>query len=241
MIKKVKYLIVLFLVFITTPVYAANEVEYNLNITDDYKFIETINYKLTDYEQIKGGNNPFAKIVSDEDIMVDILGKTYYTKTKKLENGIYYVTLTHTYSEYGLSNSILLNDCFEKSDYNYNADTYTFKGTNGFYCNKGESLKITLTTNFEVTSTNATVSGNNYIWTPQNNNFTMNISINKNKDKQNNQENNTTPDNPSTPEPDNEKKQINKNLISILIVISLGAILVIATALKMKSNRVNDI
>lgn len=58
--KKLIYIfVVLGLIFISNNVYAENTVRYNLTITNDFKFKETINYVITDYEQIQNGYNYF--------------------------------------------------------------------------------------------------------------------------------------------------------------------------------------
>lgn len=177
--NKIFGLIILSFFMFITPVFAENNVDYTLTITDDYKFNEVIKYEISDYKQIVNGYNPFADIVEEDKITVDIMDKSTYKKTKKFSGGKYYVTLKYTHSEYTLSNSIFLNDCFENSSYDYDIDKYSFKGNGGFYCLKGDNLKITIVTNLEVTDTNATVSGNKYTWNPTGNDFTMNMEINK--------------------------------------------------------------
>ena len=165
-------------VFTISSVNAENIVDYKLIITDDYKFKEEIKYELTDYKDYQNGYNHFSDIVN-EDVFVDLLYKTKYTKTKKLENNKYYVTLSHTYTEYTFSNSLLLNNCFQNEEYKYDIDGYSFSGKGGFNCLNGDKLTITLLTNFDVLSTNAKIIGNKYVWDVVDNNFVMNIKMEK--------------------------------------------------------------
>ena len=120
--------IILFIVIIIPfmTVNATNDVKYQLTITDDYKFNEIIKYEISDYRDIENGYNPFVDIIED-DVDVDILGKAKYKKTTKFSNGKYYITLSYTHSEYSMSNSIFLNDCFENSNYDYDMNNYSFR------------------------------------------------------------------------------------------------------------------
>ena len=189
---KNNYMFSIFLFLITiipfVTVDATNDVKYQLTITDDYKFNEVIRYEISDYRDIQNGYNPFVDIIED-DVDVDILGKAKYKKSTRFVDGKYYVTLSYTHSEYSMSNSIFLNDCFEDSDYDYDMDHYFFSGSGGFYCLRGDSLTITIVTNHEVENTNATVNGNRYIWKPIDNHFTMDISINKEYERNNSSDN----------------------------------------------------
>lgn len=178
MLKRVYVLLLLITICCVGQVYASNDVDYTLTITKDYNFNEVINYSLTDYAAIKNGHNYFNDIVSD-DVYTDITYKTKYKKVSSKGNGTYKVKLSYTFSEYSLSNSRFLNDCFEKSNYDYDMDTISFNGKGGFNCLNGDSLSIKIITDFEVTSTNATVKGNTYTWTPTGNDFVMNIKLNK--------------------------------------------------------------
>lgn len=256
--KKLIYIfVVLGLIFISNNVYAENTVRYNLTITNDFKFKETINYVITDYEQIQNGYNYFNSIIED-DVYVDILYKVKYKKTSNFRNGKYYVTLSTTYSEYSLSNSRFLNDCFENSNYGYDMDGYSFRGSGGFNCLYADSLIITIVTNQPVSSTNATVNGNKYVWKPKNNNFTMRMKIDKDYseadtemnpnnitddidydelEKSEERDSNAVDDNSSnddtnTPEEESSNadasEEDNDSSTSIIVIIILVAVLIIA-------------
>lgn len=182
--KKLYILITIIISVFTFNVYATNDVDYTLKITDDFKFEESIKYSLTDYKQITNGENYFSSIVYD-DVYTDIMYNTKYTKTKKKQGNRYIVTLKHTYSEYSFSNSKFLNNCFKKSNYKYDMNKYKFTGSQGFYCDNADTLKITVITNMSVTSSNATENGNTYTWNPQDENFTMSMNITKEYKSQN--------------------------------------------------------
>lgn len=172
------FLIFIFVMFIPCCVKAENIVDYSLTITNDYKFKEVIKYTLTNYEMSTNGYNYFYDIVNN-DVYADVLYNNKYKKSKKLVNGKYYVTLSYTYSEYSFSNSRFLNTCFINNDYSYGIDGYSLKAVDGFNCMKADKLTITLITNHPVSSSNAKVSGNKYIWNPSDANFVMNIDIDK--------------------------------------------------------------
>lgn len=183
--KKLFILIGLFFGFGFINVYASNDVDYHLTITDDYQFQEVITYSITDYKQVANGDNHFYSIIND-DVYTDIFGKTKYNKTVKKESNRYVVVLKHIFTEYTFSNSNFLNSCFQNGKYVYDIDNYSFKSTGVFNCRYGDSLKITITTNKNVTNTNATVSGTNYVFNvPSTGNFAMNMQIAKNYDESN--------------------------------------------------------
>ena len=246
--KKYYYLLVIISLFFVGTVSASNDVSYKLTITKNYDFNEEINYSLTDYKQINNGDNYFSRIISDP-VYTDIEYKIPYKKTGSKRNGKYYLKLSHTFTEFSLGNSNFLNNCFEESNYDYDVDTMSFTASD-FNCLNGDSLRITLVTDFEVTETNATVSGNTYTWTPTNNNFSMNIKLNKTyeqKPESNavdndhigmNDEQNTSADTQENEETDTvEKTSINWTVVLIVIgsIILLGVIALI----KKKKKSVN--
>lgn len=174
--KKLFYLIILVISIFAINVYATNDVSYTITITKDYDFKEVINYSLTDYKKITNGYNYFSTIVND-DIYTDIFYNTKYKKTKSKKGNAYKVRLSHTYNEYTMSNANFLNNCFENSSYDYDIKKISFTGEGDFSCFRGDSLKISLKTDFRVTDTNAVKNGNTYTWNPQSEDFTMNINI----------------------------------------------------------------
>ena len=197
--------------------------------------------------------------------------KTKYKKTKQLKNGLYYVTLSYTHSEYSLSNSLFLNNCFENEDYEYDIDTYSFTGNGGFNCLKADNLKITLKTDLEVTGTNATVSGNKYIWNPTNNDFAMYIELNKTYtekemdsnaghgiDESSNNEpkeeipdgvDNYDTDDPANPDSEEDKNDKNNDkggifgiiITAIILVVIITGVIIAVIVLKNKHNNLNKI
>ncbi len=176
--KELFYKLVLVLSFLfITPVYATNDVDYHLTITDDNEYKEVIKYSITDYKQIEDGRNYFNSIVFD-DMYIDEEYETKYSKEVNQVGDKYLVTLSYTYDEDEFANSLFLNHCFENYKFNYKNNIISYSTNDDFTCLNGDSLKITLTTNKKVTGTNAKISGNNYIWNPINANFNMNITIN---------------------------------------------------------------
>jgi len=249
--------------FTFSTVDAENTVDYTLTITDNYKFEEKINYIISDYEEVPNGYNYFSSIVKD-DIYTDIMYNQKYDKTKRFENGRYYVTLSHTFSEYSFSNSIFLNNCFQNESYDYNMDSYSFSGKGGFNCLRGDGLKITIITNHIVRSSDAIVEGNKYVWIPANSKFSMNIKIAKEFEENNNPDEGATDyvddedvydnyfpedekedevvDDDSAREVEDEKE--NKfSFTSILIIVSVivVSLFIIFIILKIKNNKLNKI
>lgn len=159
-------------------VYASNDVSYSINVTSDYDFKEVISYSLSNYKMINNGYNYFNTIVND-DIYSDIFYNTKYKKQKSKSGNIYKVKLSHTYNEYTMSNANFLNNCFEDSSYEYDIDKIEFSGKGGFLCLRGDSLKISLKTDFTVSSTNAIKNGNTYTWIPSDTDFEMYFTLYK--------------------------------------------------------------
>lgn len=265
--KKIFYFIIFIISMFSFNVYASNDVDYTLTITDDFKFKEVINYSITDYKQITNGYNYFSTIVSDN-IYTDIFYNIAYDKTKTKTNNGYKVKLSHTYSEYSFSNSNFLNNCFENSSFDYDIDEYSFEGTGGFYCLNGDSLKITIVTNMNVASSNAIKSGNKYVWNPVNEKFAMNIKIDKKYEESNandeeylddisesedpsitgDSDNNVNSDSQDTDINDNNQvdNQNQKNTTGyiiggIILVMCVIVILIIARVLKQKKSNLNKI
>jgi hypothetical protein len=180
--KKFLNLVLVFFGFSIVNVYATNDVDYRLTITDDYKFNEIITYSISDYKQPANGDNHFYDIINS-DVYTDILGKTKYAKTVKQQGDKYIVTLAHTYSELTYSNAYFMNSCFQKPQFTYDVDKYVFSSSGYFNCFYGDSLKITITTNKNVSKSNATKTGNNYVWFPPTSGpFNMEFQINKTYD-----------------------------------------------------------
>ena len=263
MLKKIYILLLMITIFSIGQVNASNDVDYTLTITEDYNFNEVINYRLTNYKPIANGNNYLYMIIAD-DVYTDITYKTKYKKKATKNDEIYNVTLSHSFSEYSLSNSRFLNDCFEKSNYDYDIETISFEGSGGFNCLNGDSLKIKIITDFEVVSTNAIKNENVYTWNPTNDNFTMKIKLKKtykideeyeNAPKDTEMDNMDLPDDPASDDSsNNESQQIdtqNDNsqttssisgivIAVIFIVISIAAV-IIFIILKQKKSNLNKI
>ncbi len=180
--KKFLNLLLLVFSFSVVNVYANNTVDYHLTITEDYRFQEVITYSITDYKQVENADNHFADIIND-DVYTDILGKTKYSKNVTKQSGKYIVTLSHVYSELTYSNANFMNNCFQRPEFVYDVDKYVFTSSGDFNCYYGDSLKITVTTDKTVTKTNATKTGNNYVWFPPTSGpFNMQFQITKTYD-----------------------------------------------------------
>lgn len=265
--KKVLNLLLVVLSFSLVDVYATNDVDYHLTITDDYKFQEVITYSISDYQKVDNGDNHFYDVINT-DIYTDILGKTKYNKTVKQQNNKYIVVLSHTYSELTFSNANFMNNCFQKPEFTYDVDKYVFNSSSGFNCLYGDSLKITVTTNKTVAKSNGNKSGNSYIWFPPSaGQFKMQYQINKTYDQvqpadedevyddidedglDNNQEEgqDVTPDGEEEDEgeviddgeTDKTKHHTNPYIILVTSGIVVGALIFVAITLKIKKDRIN--
>ena len=115
-----------------------------------------------------------------------------------------------------------------------------------------DNLKITIITDFEVTSTNANKVDNKYVWNPTGPNFTMNISINKKYTKseslgptdniiEEDNDNSESIEENKIIENEKEKHHINKyvalGIVGVVLITGLGAVIV----LKSRSNSLNKI
>lgn len=254
MIKNIIRVFIFISFFIILPVSASNDVDYKLTITKDYDFKEEINYSLTNYKTIEGGSTYFDQIVND-DIYTDVEYKIKYQKKKNRNNGKYYVTLSNTYSEYGLGNANFLHNCFESESYDYDIDKISFNGSGGFNCMNGDSLKITIITDFEVTSHNAdNVLGNKYIWNVKDTNFAMNISLNKTYEQKSNaneydddividdtEVEDETSNNDESNTQTTSKSKTSPIVIALIIGIAFIFILITILVLKAKANKNNSL
>ena len=256
--RKIFYLICFTLSIFAFNVSASNDISYSINITKDYDFKEVINYSLTDYKVINNGYNYFSTIVND-DVYTDIFYNTKYNKTKRKSGNVYRVKLSHTYNEYTMSNANFLNNCFEKSSYDYDMDKIKFSGKGGFLCFRGDSLKITLNTDFSISNTNALKNGNTYTWNPSSENFEMYFTLYKTYPESTPKESDDVgvihADNPGetgdtgntdTVDTSDGKEKSKKSPISIVItVVILGAsfaiLFVVFKNLKNKKDKLNQI
>lgn len=256
--KKLFYLIILFISIFTINVYATNDVNYTITITKDYDFKEVINYSLTDYKNITNGYNYFSTIVND-DIYTDIFYNTKYKKTKSKKGNAYKVRLSHTYNEYTMSNANFLNNCFENSSYDYDINKISFTGEGGFSCFRGDSLKISLKTDFSITDTNAVKNGNTYTWNPNSENFEMHFTLHKtypeSTPKDNDDAGITHDDNPGetgatgntdTVDTSTKEEKTKKSPLSIIItIVVLGIafiiLFIVFKNLKNKKDNLNQI
>lgn len=251
--------------FLVVNVYATNDVDYKLTITEDHKFQEVITYSITNYKQIENGSNHFYDVINN-DFFTNFTGKVKYEKSVKKESNRYVVVLKHDFTEYTYSNSYFLNGCFEEGKFSYDMYTYKFKNTGFFNCKYGDSLKITVITNENVKNTNATISGNSYSWNVEGSNLPMNIEIDKeyktsdnsstiyddiqetdnntNNNTNNNSNNNNTNNNQSNnnqSQSNNEKVKINKWVVGGIAGASIIALAVAAIILKKKTSDLNKI
>ena len=253
--NKILKIFIFISIFFIGSVYASNDVDYNLTITKNYDFNEKITFSLTNSKSIDGGNNPFFMIAND-DVYSDISYQNKYKKKTYTKGNKTIIELSHTYSEYGLNNANFLNNCFETAKYDYDKETISFTGSN-FTCLDGDSIKISVITDFEVTTNNANnVVGNKYTWNAKNSNFGMNIEIKKPIQKEQEESNaidndyvnmndeqeedSNNEENISSDVKDN-KKSISPILIFVIIGIALGFGLIIFVVLHAKSRSVNKI
>lgn len=252
--KNVLKLFVFFSILFVGSVSASNDVDYHLTITKDYNFNETINFSLTDYKSVNGGNNPFFLIV-EEPVYTDISYQNKYNKKVSTSGNKKIVKLSNTYSEYGMGNANYLNNCFENANYDYNIDSINFSGSD-FICTDADKLTISVTTDFEVTNHNAdNISGNTYSWNVSDNNFTMNISLNKTYEKKNSngatddamdridqsEDTSSEDDNESVSEKQEKSSSFNPLVIGIVFGIVFVFGFVILIVLSAKNKKINKL
>lgn len=252
--KKKLLLFALLISFLYLPnVFADNIENYTLTITKDYEFKEVIKYKIQDYENVSNGDNFFANLLTNEPIYTDIAYRTQYKKSVSKSNGTYYVTLSHTYTEYTMSNARLLNNCFEESSFDHDMDTYNLNAT-GFTCNYADQLVVKIITDFKVDSTNASISGNTYTWILSNNELNMEMSLTKEytqKEESNsahgiNEDEDEEQQDTITDEIDKVNEEQTKAKISKTVIIAITTVVVIGglttlIILKKKNSNLNKI
>lgn len=254
--KKVFYFICLVFSVFVFDVSASNNVNYSIEITKNYDFKEVIDYSITNYKQLNNGYNYFSTIVND-DIYTDIFYNTKYKKHKSKNGNTYNVKLSHTYNEYTMSNANFLNNCFEKSSYDYDMDKIKFYGRGGFLCLRGDSLTINLNTDFSISDTNATKNGNIYTWFPNDENFEMYFTLYKTYPEStpkkyddagvihasDGKEETVDPNNDNTDTKDttDTEEDTSSNTGTIIAIIFVGASIIFIIALIILKNKKNNL
>ncbi len=149
-------------------------VNYDL-IIDNNSLKETItgDVEKKEYEVTENDTSPnlfYTLINGDTPALIDESG--LYTKSiKENDKGLDY-NYTYTYKN-NLSESRVLNSCFENHEINETDDYYYIKLSGEFYCLYTDKININVTSNYEVMESNAKkIDGNKYTWIIDNSNNT---------------------------------------------------------------------
>lgn len=166
-------------------------VNYNLKIEDN-KFSETIkgnvlNEEIKINEENKEQNYTNYFITKDQPVLTNNNNLLYKKTLSKNNNSIDYI-YSYTHNEDSFKNSRILNECFEKFNFNNENNTYRITASGKFYCDYTDTININITTNYNVLIHNAKeVKNNTYSWTIDKNNKD-NIDLYISVDKLNRQE-----------------------------------------------------
>ncbi len=227
----------------------ASSIDYNVRIDKDLHFYETINYSIDKKDVKNDGNYNFLTSIVNDPVYFDLKEDNVYKKSKTNTTNGYLVTLKYDYSHLFLTKSRILNECFVDKDFDSNAKYISFSASD-FYCShRADSIKVSITTDLDVSSSNASSSeGNVYTWDNVSKDFNMSfrakvpsIETEPMDDIQTENQQSNSSDNQNNVNTNKEKKHINKNvvfaIIGVLIITSFGVIII----LKSKNNNLNKI
>ena len=183
-----KILLLIILCFLLTGC----TVNYNLEIEDN-SFKETISGNVLNSE-IKIDDeqtdvNTFNYLINEEQSpFIGENNQLYNKATNKNNNGIDY-NYSFTYNELNITDSRILNTCFEDFKFEEKDNIYYLMTFGKFYCNYAPETNINISTEYEVIINNANKKKNNtYTWTineENKDNFELYMTINKEKQNKN--------------------------------------------------------
>lgn len=163
-------------------------VNYNLEIDDMY-FKETITGNVLKSEMKNDENktdvNLFDLLINNDQEALQDGSNTLYEKTiTEKDNSIDY-NYEFTYNENSISNSRILNSCFENFEFKNEENEYYLITYGEFYCKYSDEIKINIKTDNKVNIHNANKEKDNtYTWIINNenvDNFELNMVIDKNE------------------------------------------------------------
>lgn len=160
--KKILFLIIICL-FLT-----GCTVNYNLEINDT-TFKESITGNVLNSElntnDSSSINNYLFLLNGDQPSFYKNDNIFYNKETNNTQDGINF-EYTYTFNENNFNNSRIINECFDNHIYNYVDNKYYLVVSGKFNCNYSDITNINITTNYNVTSNNATkIKNNTYTWT----------------------------------------------------------------------------
>lgn len=166
--------ILLVIFFLSISNVSASSINYELKITNDKHFYETITYNIDDNAQ----NNYLISILNNN-VYFDVNHTKLYKKTIGSSNGSHIVVLKNDYVGNNIKNSRILNECFDK--FYYDEDNYriTYYASEPFKCiDRADKITISVVTDLNVIINTADeVIGNKYIWNNIDKDFSMDLSL----------------------------------------------------------------
>lgn len=223
--------------------------EYNLNI-DGNTYKEEINILGTDSEEINNFNNDW-KVPVDKDEYNNISGEP---GTEIKINGDTYtykisgnnLIFSYDFTRNRLNNSTAISNCYDKATIQSYENSIVISTSNKVSCfDKYPTLtmvKVNITTDKNVTSNNAdSVNGNTYTW-----NLTKNNSSDKSinmiiDNKEDNSQNQTTPDDNSANQPQNNNKDYTLYIFcGILLIILLSGYFISKKIINKNNDEMDD-
>lgn len=223
--------------------------EYNLNI-DGNTYKEEINILGTDSEEINNFNNDW-KVPVDKDEYNNISGEP---GTEIKINGDTYtykisgnnLIFSYDFTRNRLNNSTAISNCYDKATIQSYENSIVISTSNKVSCfDKYPTLtmvKVNITTDKNVTSNNAdSVNGNTYTW-----NLTKNNSSDKSinmiiDNKEDNSQNQTTPDDNYANQPQNNNKDYTLYIFcGILLIILLSGYFISKKIINKNNDEMDD-
>ena len=177
--KRKYFIIVLFVLGLVYTNVDASSIEYNLTIGDDLQFYENIIYKVNKSELKSSENYDFMTSIVNDTIYFDNDENVPYSKTKKLVNGTYIVTLKNSFSSLFFTGERIINECFSKYIYDDDGNILSIKLESPFYCShRADTITIKIKTELDVKYSNAeSINNNEYVWNPKDKDFYLRMTL----------------------------------------------------------------
>lgn len=172
--KSLFSLVLVIMLFLTISDVSASSIDYELKITNDRHFYETITYNIENDTQ-----NEYLRSVLNNSVYFDINNTMPYIKTVNNNQNEHVVVLKKDYPSASVKNSKLLNECFKSFFYDEDSYGITYYASEPFKCyDRADKITISVVTDLNVILNTADeVIGNKYIWNIIGKDFLMDLSL----------------------------------------------------------------
>ncbi len=250
------YILILTLLLFGISNVNASSINYNLTIDKNIYFHETIVYKVKKSELDTSGNYDFLTSVVNGPIYFDNNDSVKYTKTKRIANDEYIITLKNDFSSIFVTSERIINECFNTFDFSNNDGEISIELSSPFFCLKrADNIMVNITTDLNVLDSNAdSINGNKYTWNVDSKDFNLSFSakipeletepMDEIDEEINDPQIDEDETNINDTENNKEQKEKNNSVLTIgLTVVGIIAIagVIFVIILKIKKNKLNEI